>query len=171
MATVAGCCLCGIKITDRRRKRRLHGQSCSELKENLQSLSSVPLESLAETYDQDAYLCNSCENELISIRNLEKKVGELKAGIVGRLSKLHPVFSIFRVEPQKSIAETRKTIAETRKRTLEESSEVQPAQKRTPPMASGGESMLYSDESHPQAHQEASGLTAGPSASPDVQVI
>ena len=106
MATIAGCCLCGIKITDRRRKRRLHGQSCSELKE-----------SLAETYDQDAYLCNSCENELISIRNLEKKVGELKAGIVGRLSKLHPVFSIFSVEPQKSIAETRKTIAETRKRT------------------------------------------------------
>ena len=84
---------------------------------------------------------------------------------------MHPVFSIFRVEPQKSIAETRKTIAETRKRTLEESSEVQPAQKRTPPMASGGGSMLYSDESHPQAHQEASGLTAGPSASPNVQVI
>ena len=78
MATIAGCCLSGIKITDRRRKRRLHGQSCSELKENLQSLSSVPLESLAETYDQDAYLCNSCENELISIRNLEKKVGELE---------------------------------------------------------------------------------------------
>ena len=95
----------------------------------------------------------------------------MKAGIVGRLSKLHPVFSIFRVEPQKSIAEIRKTIAETRKRTLEESSEVQPAQKRTPPMASGGESMLNSDESHPQAHQEAPGLTAGPSASPDVQVI
>ena len=91
-------------------------------------MSSVPLESLAETYD-DPYLCNSCEKELISIRNLEKKVGELKAGIVGRLSKLHPVFSIFRVEPQKSIAETRKTIAETWKRTLEESSEAQPAQK------------------------------------------
>ena len=133
---------------DRRRKRRLHGQSCSELKENLQSLSSVSLESLANTYDQDAYLCNSCENELISIRNLEKKVGELKAGIVGRLSKLHPVFSIFRVEPHKSIAETRKTIAETWKRTLEESSEVQPAQKRTPPMASGGESICFIPMNH-----------------------
>ena len=162
MASIAGCCLGEIKIADRRTKRRLHGQSCSELKENLQSLSSVPLESLAETYDQDAYLCNSCENELISIRNLEKKVGELKAGIIGRLSKLHPVFM---VESQKSIAETRKTIAETWKRTLEESSEVQPALKRTSPMASGGESMLHSDESHPQAHQEASVLTAGPSAS------
>ena len=54
MATIAGCCLCRIKLTDRRRKRRLHEQSCSELKQNLQSLSSVPLECLAETYDQDA---------------------------------------------------------------------------------------------------------------------
>ena len=79
------------------------------------------------------YLCPFCENELVSIRNLEKKVGELKAGVIGRLSKLHPVFSIFRVE----------SIAETRERSLEESSEVQPAQKRTPPMASGGESIFF----------------------------
>ena len=78
---------------------------------------------------------------------------------------------MLRVEPQKSIAETRKIIAETRKRTLEESIEVQPVQERTPPTVSGGESMLHSDESQPQAHQEALVLTAGPSASPDVQVI
>ena len=78
---------------------------------------------LAETADQDAYLCNSCENELVSIRNLEKIVGELKVEIVERLSKLHPAFSIFRVEPQKSIADTWK-------RTLKESSEVQPLRKK-----------------------------------------
>ena len=47
--TIAGCYLCGIKITDRRRKSRLHGQS-SELK---QKLSFVFCESLAETCDRD----------------------------------------------------------------------------------------------------------------------
>ena len=30
--------------------------------------------------------------------------------------------------------------------------------------------MLYSNDSHPQAHQDASVLTAGPSASPDVAI-
>ena len=35
--------------------------------------------------------------QLVAIRNLAIKVGELKAGIVERLSRLHPVFSIFRV--------------------------------------------------------------------------
>ena len=51
MGTINGCCQCGIKITDRRQKEVTWA---AELKQNIQSLCSVLLESLAETYDQDA---------------------------------------------------------------------------------------------------------------------
>ena len=80
------------KLQKERKKKITWGQSGSALK--LQRLSSVPLEGLAEMANIDAFLSNSCENQLTSIANLEKKLGEVKAGTVERLSKLHLVSSI-----------------------------------------------------------------------------
>lgn len=86
------CCLCRSSLAkDRRRRRKLHGQSCSSLKEQLQDLSSVPLASLVETADDNAYLCNSCEKQLTSIAILEAKLAELRSGIRASLSTLHSV--------------------------------------------------------------------------------
>ena len=112
----------------------------------LQSLSTVPLESLAETADQDAFLCNSCENELVSIRNLGKKVGELKVEIVERV-----------VEPQRSIADTLK-------RTLEES--IQPFRKKLHLWLLVG---IYASFQRITSSSSSRGIsiTAGPPASPD----
>jgi hypothetical protein len=93
MAAVAVrcCCLCRANQIDKRRRRKLHGGSCATLKEQLQSFSSVPLESLAETKDEDAYLCSSCETQLKSIGSLETKLTEMKSKVKEKLSNLHSV--------------------------------------------------------------------------------
>jgi len=47
------CCLCQTFAKDKRR-RKFHGSSCSTLKEQVLKLSSVSLESLVETSDENA---------------------------------------------------------------------------------------------------------------------
>ena len=71
---------------DKRRRRKLHGPSCFTMKEQMQKLSSVPLESLVETSDENAYLCSSCETQLQSVESLEDKPSGLKSEIRGMLS-------------------------------------------------------------------------------------
>ena len=42
--------------TDKRRKRKLHGESCKAVKERLQRISVVPLANFEEIIDPSAYL-------------------------------------------------------------------------------------------------------------------
>lgn len=92
MDAVLSCCLCRETLSkDKRRRRKLHGPSCSIFKAQMQSMSSVSLESLVETGDKDAYLCSSCETQLKSIGTLEVKLAELKSQIKKKLSNLHSV--------------------------------------------------------------------------------
>ena len=72
------CCLCKeALVQDKRRRRKLHGSSCARLKQQLQTLSPVPLESLFETEDANAYLCNACEVQLKAIATFEARLIEL----------------------------------------------------------------------------------------------
>ena len=72
MEVALSCCLCRKTLAkDKRRRRKLHGPSCLTMKEHLQKLSSVSLESLVETSDENAYLCSSCEVQLKSVESLE----------------------------------------------------------------------------------------------------
>ncbi len=82
------CCLCQKRLaTDKRKRRKLHGPSCSSLKEELQKLSSVSLESLETLSDRDAYLCSTCEFQLKSIINLKGAVPPEPA-VIKRFSRI-----------------------------------------------------------------------------------
>lgn len=88
------CCLCKQTLArDRRRKRKLHGDQgkSAAIKEQLQALSSVPLDSLIETRDKDAYLCSGCENQITSFSSLNDKVAKLRRDIQIKISTLQPV--------------------------------------------------------------------------------
>ena len=92
MEVALSCCLCRKTLAkDKRRRRKLHGPSCLTMKEHLQKLSSVSLESLVETSDENAYLCSSCEVQLKSVESLEDKLSGLKSEIRGMLSDLRSV--------------------------------------------------------------------------------
>ena len=84
------CCLCSCEEKDRRRLRRLHGDSSVALKQHLQSLSAVPLDSLQETRDKDAKLCSTCESEIREMKNLEAKITGLQEKVQLKISKLRP---------------------------------------------------------------------------------
>ncbi len=88
------CCLCQKRLaTDKRKRRKLHGPSCSSLKEELQKLSSVSLESLETLSDRDAYLCSTCEFQLKSkhkgkdISQILAVVSQLPSSFVWQLLK------------------------------------------------------------------------------------
>ena len=92
---VGSCCLCRQTFTaDKRKKRKLHHSSATRLKQQLQNISRVPLESLIETAQEDAYLCNKCESSIKSIETWEDKVAKLKMDIMDTISKLHPVIGL-----------------------------------------------------------------------------
>ena len=84
------CCLCSREEKDRRRLRRLHGDSSVALKQHLQSLSAVSLDSLQETSDKDAKLCSTCESEIREMKNLEAKITGLQEKVQLKISKLRP---------------------------------------------------------------------------------
>lgn len=84
------CCLCSREEKDRRRLRRLHGDSSVALKQHLQSLSAVSLDSLQETRDKDAKLCSTCESEIREMKNLEAKITGLQEKVQLKISKLRP---------------------------------------------------------------------------------
>ena len=88
------CCLCKeALVQDKRRRRKLHGSSCARIKQQLQTLSPVPLESLFETADSNAYLCNACEAQLKAIATFEARLIELKSKVIENLSQLLPILS------------------------------------------------------------------------------
>lgn len=93
MSSVAmSCCLCLKNLAkDKRRRRKLHGPSCSVIKEELQKLSTIPIESLVEINNRDAYLCSICESKLRSIINLKQKLSDKENGIRGMLFNLRSV--------------------------------------------------------------------------------
>ena len=63
MEAGSSCCLCRTLAKDKRSRKKFHGSSCSTLKEQMQKLSSVSLESLGETSDENSYFCSNCENK------------------------------------------------------------------------------------------------------------
>ncbi len=84
------CCLCkSVLPSDKRRRRKLHGESCKEVKEQLQSISAVPLANFEEISDPSAYLCRKCEQRVISIGTWTAKANALKKSIKTLLSQLH----------------------------------------------------------------------------------
>ena len=86
------CCLCMTVLpTDKRRRKRLHGDSCREVKQQLQAIANVSLENIVETKDPKAYLCYDCDRQISSIITLEAKVASLKSAVNGKLSLLHSV--------------------------------------------------------------------------------
>ena len=60
------------------------------MNEQMQKLSSVSLESLVETSDENAYLCSRCEAQLKSVESQDKLSG-LRSEIRGMLSDLRSV--------------------------------------------------------------------------------
>ena len=48
---------------DKRRRRKVHGDSCRSVKEDLARVSIAPLENLVETSSPNAYLCSDCERQ------------------------------------------------------------------------------------------------------------
>ena len=86
------CCLCRKVITNEKKwRKRLHGDSCREVKARLESISSVSLDSLLETSDPNACLCRSCDSYISSIGILEAKVAVQKSAVEEKLSLLHSV--------------------------------------------------------------------------------
>lgn len=84
------CCLCKSTLpSDKRTRRKLHGESCKEVKEQLQGISVVPLANFEETSDPTAYLCRKCEQQVISFGNWTAKATALKKCIETLLSQLH----------------------------------------------------------------------------------
>ena len=83
------CCLCS-EVKDRRRLRRLHGDCSFILKQHLQSLLAVSLDSLQETRGRDAKLCSTCESEIREIKNLEVKITRLQESVQFKISNLRP---------------------------------------------------------------------------------
>ena len=76
------CCLRREPVPSNRRKRKkLHGEACTSARSVLRKFTAVPLETLAETRDPDAVLCYSCENKLTSIHDLEIKLKEARSTI------------------------------------------------------------------------------------------
>ena len=76
------CCLCMTVLpTDKRRRKRLHGDSCREVKQQLQAIANVSLENIVETKDPKAYLCYDCDRQISSIITLEAKVASLKSAV------------------------------------------------------------------------------------------
>ncbi len=66
----------------------MHGPSAAKLKERLQDLSPVLLDSLAETAAENANLCSKCESKLVSIENLEVKLAGMKDEIRASLHSI-----------------------------------------------------------------------------------
>ena len=101
---MAACCLCRDPVsTDHRRRKKLHGASCTTARTVLREVSSVLLEALVETRDQSAVLCYSCERILNNIQSLTAKVETLRAEVRGKVSALQSVRAEKRQRPAPEI--------------------------------------------------------------------
>ena len=94
MDSSRSCCLCKQTPQDRRRLRKLHGESAITIKQHLQALSSLSLDNLQETGDSNASLCSICQGQIKAVANLEVKIAELqeiKKQLQHKVSKLRPL--------------------------------------------------------------------------------
>ena len=133
------CCLCKAHLprTDKRNRRKLHGDSCRRTRDVLESNSRVPLQNLMETSDPNAYLCNHCVRDLNNILSYQSKIDALKSSVMEKLSvlqvvpgtmaQLHPASKRPRLD---SIASS-STAVQLETATLETSSHSTPSQLHT----------------------------------------
>ena len=84
------CCLCRELLpSDRRRKKNLHGSSCTAAKSALTRLSTLPLEDIDALADPAAVLCSNCECTVNNIEHYQSKVDSLKKKVMDMLSLQH----------------------------------------------------------------------------------
>lgn len=74
--------------------KRFHGESCITAKEVLGTLSLHPLDSLVETSDPEAVLCNKCQAKLNTIHSNELKLTGMKQEVRQLLLSLKKVSNI-----------------------------------------------------------------------------
>ena len=71
-------CLCKQTPQDRRRLRKLLGESTITVKQHLHALSSLSVDNMQETSDSNASLCSICQGQIKAVANLEVKIAELQ---------------------------------------------------------------------------------------------
>ena len=93
------CCLCATNVTDRKKRRKLHGDSAKRFKDALAKLSQHPLDALLETADPDAFLCTVCEKHLATVVDLEPRLTSARRALTEKLSTLTPATCTERQHP------------------------------------------------------------------------
>ena len=70
--------LCKQTPQDRRRLRKLNGESAITIKQHLQALSSLSLslDNLQETSDSNESLCSICQGQIKAVANIEVKIAD-----------------------------------------------------------------------------------------------
>ena len=93
----ASCCLCGQALSDavsKKKWKRLHGLSCTTLKQVLERLVSdrtaLSLAWYTETCVENALICGQCDGKLVSVSKLEEQLSLLKTDI-DQIKALHEV--------------------------------------------------------------------------------
>ena len=90
------CCLCFRCLTDstsRKKRKRLHSDTCSHSKQVLEQLlrstRSATLSDFVETKSSDAYLCYQCDGKAASLHKLQQRVSEVQNELLDKLKELH----------------------------------------------------------------------------------
>ena len=83
------CCLCtNVLLQDRRRRKKLHGASCSSQEACCRNYVPVSFNSVGIWKNKDALMCSLCENQLKSIDILESKLENLKEDMGTKISNI-----------------------------------------------------------------------------------
>ena len=88
MADQPLCCLCRLVTLEKRKRKKLNGESCLKAKAILQELSDVPLDFFVQTSNPDAVLCNTCEKLLLNVCKVEEKLKLFKHEVIEKLESL-----------------------------------------------------------------------------------
>ena len=59
------CYLCGIETPNNKRRKKLHGTSCSEARKVLEQLCTLPLSVIPEIKSDGCVLCSKCESSIV----------------------------------------------------------------------------------------------------------
>lgn len=91
------CCLCSKLLSDstsRKKRKKLHSDTCSQSKQILEELlaaRNATLSDFQETRDLDAYLCYLCNGKAVSFKNLQQRINEVKIELLDKLQQLKKV--------------------------------------------------------------------------------
>ena len=98
MSDKVKCCLCFRCLTDstsRKKRKKLHSDTCSQskriLEELLLSTKNARLSDFLETKSGDAYLCYQCDGKATSLHKLQQRGTEVQNELVDKLKELHAV--------------------------------------------------------------------------------